>query len=70
MIEEESLLTSQEVKSRVGYFRAAIARGGQMLSTGADAERNDGPTSEPRSAYPHDSIVPSERHDNDKKDIT
>ncbi len=69
MIEEESRPTSEEVKSRAGYFRAAIARAGTMLSTRADAEQADGHTSELRSAYPRDSIVPSERHDNDKKDI-
>jgi hypothetical protein len=70
IMEEESTVTSNIILSRVGDLRAVIARACGLLSEEVQVEFEEHSTSVLRSTYPRDIVVPGERHDNDKADIT
>lgn len=64
---EESTVTSDIIFSRTRNLRAVITHACELLSDGEFEEHS---TSILRSTYPRDAIMPGERHDNDKADIT
>lgn len=68
--EGESTVTSNIIISRAGDLRAIIARASGLLSEEVDAEFEGHLASVLRSTYPRDIVMPGQRHDNDKADIT
>ncbi|KAF1984925.1 NFX1-type zinc finger-containing protein 1 [Aulographum hederae CBS 113979] len=69
MTEEESTVASHMISSRVEDFRAVVARASGLLAE-EEVQLEDRWTSAPQSTYPRDIVVPGNRHDNDKADIT
>ncbi|KAH8689897.1 NFX1-type zinc finger-containing protein 1 [Talaromyces proteolyticus] len=70
MTEDESTVTSNIIISRARDLRAVVDRACGLLSEEADNDLDAPSTSVLRSTYPRDIVMPGDRHDNDKIDIT
>lgn len=70
MNEDGPTVTSNVIINRVCELRAVLARACGLLSEETEVEFEEQSTSALRSTYPRNIVMPGERHDNDKVDIT
>ncbi|OAL52703.1 hypothetical protein IQ07DRAFT_535610 [Pyrenochaeta sp. DS3sAY3a] len=66
----ESSITSHIITTQAKNLRAVVARASGLLTEEDDTKSTADLSSALRSTYPRDIVVPGERHDNDKTDIT
>jgi hypothetical protein len=67
---DKTSATYQTIIRRLAELRAMIARANGLLSKGEEPQENGISTEVVISTYPRDIIMPRDRHDNDKVDIT
>lgn len=68
--ETDSGIFSHILRTQAKNLRAVVARADGLLVEGEEVARTTGLTLAVHSRYPRDIVVPRDRHDNDKTDIT